>query len=303
MTSSDEHLEQSLDEYNRKVGELENNDDKEALVDALAYRSTILMLLESYVSSITDVDDALEICKELESEGKEIDPGIKIKLYENRGQLCFDTNEEQMVADYVEITKLLDKVGDSAKHYGRREMIIMCLDCAADLVDKERFPAALPFAEKAIMIIGNGKTTFEMNMAVEAFNIIGQVKKESNDYNVAIVNFENVVSLCKKLGRDLDDRMEFAFAYINLGDIYEENKVMEKMIENHENAIRILEAMNDDRELDDTKILVDLHQGLAAVLMDSGEVEKAEKHLMAAMKLGLPNMKHAMDNLGMTDNH
>jgi len=158
----------------------------------------------------------------------------------------------------------------------------------------------VPFADKALKVIGDGKEEWELNYAAEALNIIGQASKEDGDCVSAKVNFLRAIDICTELENNLDDRMELAFAYVNLGDMAQDERNIPDMIKYHEGAVKVLTAMNDDGKLDDVKILTDLHQGLAAILMDSGEVERAEKHLIAAMALGLPEMKETMDNLGIS---
>lgn len=299
MTTSDEHLERSLEEYNGIIAKLENGDSKEELLDALTYRSTILMLLESFTSSITDAEEALELCDEIEAEGKKVDPGIKIKLHENRGQLCYDTDLNQMASDYREIVKLLGEFGESTKHYQYRETVVMCLDCASDLVDKEMHDAAMPFVQKAEKVISGKEDVWSKNRGVETYNLKGQIFKERKEYDEARGCFEESIAISNTLGHDLEDEMELAFSHINIGDMSQTKGDIDDMIVQHEKAISILTRMNDKGKLDDVKILVDLHQGVATELMDRGKVDQSEKHLMAAMKLGMPAINETMKNLGL----
>ena len=65
----------------------------------------------------------------------------------------------------------------------------------------------------------------------------------------------------------------------------------------HEKAASILETMFFNGRLDDTSLLVDIHQGIASSMMSCGRIEEAEKHLIRAINLGIPGMREAMEKL------
>ena len=69
MRTSDEHLEEALTEYNDKVNRLETEGSADELLEALVNRSTILMLMDSRVSSLDDLEEAMEIMEEMEEDG------------------------------------------------------------------------------------------------------------------------------------------------------------------------------------------------------------------------------------------
>ena len=72
---------------------------------------------------------------------------------------------------------------------------------------------------------------------------------------------------------------------------------LEKMWNDHESALVILEELNNRNRLSDPELLIKLHQSLASSMMESGEIERAEKHLMRAINLGVPGMKDAIDEM------
>ena len=65
MRTSDTHLEEALQEYNDKVNALEAEGGTEELLEALVNRSTVLMLMGSYVSSLDDLEEAMDIMDEM----------------------------------------------------------------------------------------------------------------------------------------------------------------------------------------------------------------------------------------------
>ncbi len=295
MRASDEHLEQALREYNDKVSELEISGTKEELLEALVNRSTILMLLGSYTSSMTDVEEAIELSEEMDH----VDVGTFVKMYENRGQMLFDEDEEMMLSDYTKIISRLDEIHGDIRHYGWKDLIMMCDGCAEDLIDLGFFESSVPFTTKAMELIGSNTDNWSTNRKMETLNLIGQADSGMGlDDNAADAYSESIA-----YGRRLyeisriDDPMELVFSYIYRGDIMESRKEMEAMWDDHEHALEILEDLNSNNRLDDPDLLIKLHQSLASSMMESGRIERAEKHLMRAINLGVPGMKDAMNEM------
>ena len=48
----------------------------------------------------------------------------------------------------------------------------------------------------------------------------------------------------------------------------------------------------------DRDLLLDMHRTLSRLLMESGNIERAEGHLMKAMKLEMPNVDVAINKIG-----
>ncbi len=295
MRASDEHLEQALREYNDKVSELEISGTKEELLEALVNRSTILMLLGSYTSSMTDVEEAIELSEEMD----DIDVGTFVKMYENRGQMLFDEDEEMMLSDYTKIISRLDEIHGDVRHYGWKDLIMMCDGCAEDLIDLGFFESSVPFTTKAMELIGNNTDNWSTNRKLETLNLIGQADSGMGLDDNAADAYSESIAYGKRLYEisRIDDPMELVFSYIYRGDIMESKKDVEAMWRDHECALEILEDLNSNNRLGDTDLLVKLHQSLASSMMDSGRIERAEKHLMRAINLGVPGMKDAMDEM------
>ena len=295
MRASDEHLEQALREYNDKVSELEISGTKEELLEALVNRSTILMLLGSYTSSMTDVEEAIELSEEMD----DIDVGTFVKMYENRGQMLFDENEKMMLSDYTKIISRLDEIHGDVRHYGWKDLIMMCDGCAEDLIDLGFFESSVPFTTKAMELIGSNTDNWSTNRKLETLNLIGQADSGMGLDDNAADAYSESIAYGKRLYEisRIDDPMELVFSYIYRGDIMESKKDVEAMWRDHECALEILEELNSNNRLGDTDLLVKLHQSLASSMMDSGRIERAEKHLMRAINLGVPGMKDAMDEM------
>lgn len=295
MRASDEHLEQALREYNDKVSELEISGTKEELLEALVNRSTILMLLGSYTSSMTDVEEAIELSEEMDH----IDIGTFVKMYENRGQMLFEENEEMLLSDYTKIISRLDEIHGDIRHYGWKDLIMMCDGCAEDLIDLGFFESSVPFTTKAMELIGNNTDNWSTNRKIETLNLIGQADSGMGLDDNAADAYSESIAYGKRLYEisRIDDPMELVFSYIYRGDIMESRKDMESMWNDHECALEILEELNSNNRLGDIDLLIKLHQSLASSMMDSGRIERAEKHLMRAINLGVPGMKDAIDEL------
>lgn len=304
MSLSDEHLENALAEYNDKVDALEKNGDTEELFEALVNRSTILMLMEYYTSCMTDVEDALEIAEEMRKEGKEPDTGSMVKLYENRGQLSYGEHDEVMISDYSKIVRELNNLNENSRHYSKKGILEMCIGCAGDLVDGGYFENSIPFIDHALKMLAGEYDNWSVNCRIELLNLLGQTRNNMGMKDEALEAFTECIITAEPLYRRklLTDDMEFVLALVYRGDIEEAKGDKDSMISDHEAAAEILDQLHEENKVEDVEMLVGLHQSLASALIERGDMEKAEKHLIRVVKLGLPGMKDAMDELGMTNN-
>ena len=295
MRASDEHLEQALKEYNDKISALEVNGTDDELLEALVNRSTILMLLGSYTSSMTDAEEAIELSKGM----KDVDIGTFVKMYENRGQMIFDDNEEMMVSDYSMIISRLDEIHGEIRHYDWKSLIMMCQGCAEDLIDCDRFEMSVPFTQKALELMKDASDIWSMNRKMEIQNLIGQADTGMGLDDNAIDAYSESILIGEQLydTSRIEDPIQLVFAYVYRGDIMEAEHEVEKMWNDQESALVILEELNNRNRLSDPDLLIKLHQSLASSMMESGEIERAEKHLMRAINLGVPGMKDAIDEM------
>ncbi len=300
MRRSDEHLERALEEYNQKISELESNgSSREEMLEALVNRSTVLLMLESYTSSMEDSEDAIELSKLMESKGEPVNVGTYMKMYENHGQLLYDSDNDGMAEDYAKIVSKLDRTDGDIRHYDKRSLIVMCIDCAEDLIDVDKEENAIPFLQKAIEFIGGDLDKWSRNHKVHILNLLAEVGHSLGQDDGSLSNLEECIRLAGELmfSSSIDDPNELVNAYILRGDILESMGKLEGMWESHEAAAEILEKMYLEHKLDDVQLLINLHQGIATSMMNAGKIELAEKHLMRSINLGIPGMKEAMKEL------
>ncbi len=284
-----------MKEYNDKISALEVNGTDDELLEALVNRSTILMLLGSYTASMTDAEEAIELSKGM----KDVDIGTFVKMYENRGQMIFDDNEEMMVSDYSMIISRLDEIHGEIRHYDWKDLIMMCQGCAEDLIDCDRFEMSVPFTQKALELMKDASDIWSMNRKMEIQNLIGQADTGMGLDDNAIDAYSESILIGEQLydTSRIEDPIQLVFAYVYRGDIMEAKHELEKMWNDHESALVILEELNNRNRLSDPDLLIKLHQSLASSMMESGEIERAEKHLMRAINLGVPGMKDAIDEM------
>ena len=167
MRTSDEHLEEALTEYNDKVNRLETEGSADELLEALVNRSTILMLMDSRVSSLDDLEEAMEIMEEMAEGGKVPNVGTFVKVYENHGHLCCEDDAEMMLDDYMRIIPKLSLLNATTRHYDRRSLVNMSLECAKELIDADYGEHALPFLEKGLLFLGSATDDWTLNRRAE----------------------------------------------------------------------------------------------------------------------------------------
>ena len=300
MRRSDEHLEQALEEYNQKIAELESrNCSKEEMLEALVNRSSVLLMLELFTSSMEDSEDAIELADSMEKDGQEIDIGTYIKMYENHGQLLYESDNDAMASDYRKIISKLGQVHGEMRHYDRRGAIMMCIDCAEDLLDVGMDEDSLPFLHKSLELIGGDLDKWSRNRRVHILNLMAEAENSLGLKDGALIHLDECIRYASELmlSSTLDDVNELVNAYVLKGDILESKDDPEGMWDAHEAASDILEKLYVENRLDDVQLLINLHQGIATSMMNSGKIELAEKHLMRSINLGIPGMKEAMREL------
>ena len=75
MRKSERHLEEMLEEYNEKVNEYDGTGTYEQRLEAYLVRGTILSMLDSYVSALTDFDEAVDLIGLMEAADEKVDTG------------------------------------------------------------------------------------------------------------------------------------------------------------------------------------------------------------------------------------
>ena len=60
----------------------------------------------------------------------------------------------------------------------------------------------------------------------------------------------------------------------------------------------MLDQLETEGRTFDRELLLDMHRTLGRLLMQAGNIERAEKHLMKAMRMEMPNVDVAIHNIG-----
>ena len=302
MMRSDKHLEEALAEYNDKVNHLEKEGTAEELLEALVNRSTVLMLMGSYVSSITDLEDAMDIIQEMEYEGKKPNVGTFVKVYENHGHMCYEEDIDMMLDDFQRIIPKLSLLNATTRHYDRKSLINMSLECAKELIDADFAESSLPFLEKGLIFLGSMTDDWTLNRRAEMYSLMGEAHHDMGVYDDALSDFDRSLGIASELylTNRLDDDMmvSFVYSFVLKGDIEDRNGDKEKSIADYESAADVLDQLENEGRNFDHELMLDMHRTLSRLLMEAGDVERAEIHLVKAMKMEVPNMDIAIKNLG-----
>lgn len=286
MPTADEHLRTVLEEYNDTVADLEDEGDVSDLIDAYINRGMILSMMESYVSALTDFDDAIELMEELEAEGGEADAGSWVRAFVSRGGLQGKEEVDAMVRDYAMAASRLKLVGPGSRHLKEWEIPEICDDCACDLIDAGMHADALPFTRKALSCLSGKDDIRSRNDYLRACNLEAEAQAEGDPFESERFT-RRAVSTGEALLEEggLDDREELVFAHVALGSICENRGDYSEAVSENERAIEILEDMRTKGMLDNDDLLCSMHGHVAEILMDRGESEDAERHLLRQVYL------------------
>ena len=302
MRTSDTHLEEALEEYNDRVNELEQNGSPEEYLEALVNRSTVLMLMGSYVSSMTDLEDAMELMEEMQQNGRFPNVGTYVKVYENHGHICCEDDAEMMLDDYLRIIPKLSAMNATTRHYDRKSLVNMCLECAKELIDADYAEHSLPFLEKGMIFLGSANDDWTLNRRAEMYSLMGEAHHDMGVYEEALKEFSKSIDIASELylANRLDEDMtvSFVYSFVLKGDIEDKSGDRESSINDYESAADVLDQLESEGRTFDRELLLDMHRTLSRLLMEAGNVERAEIHLMRAMRMEIPNVDIAMQNIG-----
>lgn len=285
LLSAEDHLESVLEEYNQKIDTLENGGatEIEELLEAYVNRGSVLAVMEHYIASVSDFEEASNLMDDLELLGRKADAGTYVKTYVSIGRM---SDEEGMAEAYDKASSRLKELRPTSRHYDMEHMIDMCLSCASDLADADMGDKAMPYIKKVVQTLSSSDDSWGMNRMVEAYNLLGQIK-QLDDRDESITAFEAAAEISERLyaDKELDDPLEMALSYVSLGDIYEELEMHKQSIRYHERAAEVLEEMYSEGKLGDTELLISLHQGLSTNLFMIGSDKDAELHLLRAAEI------------------
>jgi tetratricopeptide (TPR) repeat protein len=286
--SFDEHLEVMLQDCNDRVNYLEESGgSEEEMLDALVNRGSVLSMMEYYTSALSDFNDAVDIILQMESEGKQVDPGTFVRVYLSRGELYGDSG--QTAEDYAAASTRLGEVEDGTKFYDRKKIIRACLDCCEDLLDSGHPGGTPPFIDKLYEMLAGREDDWSKNRYLEMLNISAQSMKDMGMDDEAMEYFSGAIEAgLSLLGRNtLEDLMSLTFAFVVRGDIEQKKGLIDPYLLDRKTAISLLEELMSMNKLDDTSLLIRLHQDLASTYLTLNMVKEAEEHLMREVMLNM----------------
>lgn len=298
--SVDDHLESALAEYNDRISRLESDGVSDELIEACINRGVILYMMESFIAARGDLDDAIGWIEDLEDEGAHVDAGLFIRAYEYRGLICRGSDNTQFAADFRRIASRLDELDQRTRYFSFKDVVDLCLNCANDLIGESKWPDAIPFCEKAIDILGSRTGIWEDNCRAEAHSIAAEAAEKTGKREEALRHICRSIDIGEFLYRngDLEDMCQLALDHVCRGDMGSDSGDDDGFIDDYVRASQILENMLEKGMPCDSKVLVDVYQGIASTLVKNGRLAESEVYLLKAMKHGMPEIGDAIRDLG-----
>ena len=288
--SFDEHLETALGEYNERISMLESGEGTpEELLDALLNRSRILSMMEHNISAISDLDDAIEIIEELETDGKRVDVGTFVKAHVSRGELVCSDDPSMMAEDYSMAATRLSELTPESRYFDEKKLIMTCIYCCEDLVDSGYPGDITPYIERLLSLLHKKTDDWSRNRYLETLNLQGQALMDMSFPDPAAECFNKAVDIGYDLKEKeaLEDTMSLVFPLVSRGDIEQQKGLLDQYFADRRISITLLEEMMEMNQLDDIQVLVKLHQDVAHTYLTLNKVKEAEEHLMREVMLNM----------------
>ncbi len=288
MDVSDIHLEKALDEYNSTVNMLESKGPSPELTDAYVNRGCILYMMGYYTSAMDDLSTAAEMIDSLEFDGSRVDPGTYVKAHATMGAILFEQNSNVSEEYELAISRLRDLRTDS-RHFDRAGIVRMCIESAENLLDVESPEQAQAFVEKGISILGGSDDRWSGNRLLELHTLLGECRLAMEDNEGAIEEYSEAIEIGTALvdSSQIEDMEELVVPIITRAHCEMDLGLEDMYLSDLQLAIDLLEEMLKINKLDDSNILVKMHQEAASALMSRGKVQEAEKHLLRAVTMGV----------------
>ena len=298
--SSEDRLEEALSAYNTKISNLERLGDSDELLEAYINRGTVLMMMEFFTAAESDFEEAVESILIRERRGIPVDLGLFIRAYENRGQLSCDVDNPRMLEDYKRIIERLPELRNGTRYFTTKDIVIMCINCAEDLLDCQYGEYAIPFLDKALEVLKGKHDAWAENRFMDVCGIKAEALKTMRRFDESIGMYDDAIKVGERLlyEGNIDDPYLLTLCYMYRGDVYDALRDDENALKDHIDACGSLEEMVNNGASENKKLLTDLCQDIASRLMDMGRIEQAEKYLLKGMRYGLPEMEEAIGALG-----
>lgn len=298
--SSEDRLEEALSAYNTRIANLERFDDSDELLEAYINRGTVLMMMEFYTAAESDFDEAVETITIRERKGIPVDLGLFIRAFENRGQLSCDVDNPRMLSDYKRIIERLPELRNCTRYFTVKDIVIMCINCAEDLLDCRYADDSIPFLDKALETLNGKHDVWAENRYMDACGIKAEALKSLRRFEESIEYYDKAIKVGERLlyEGNIEDPYLLTLCYMYRGDVYDSLRDDERALRDHIDACGSLEEMINNGASDNKQMLVELCQDIASRLMDMGRIEQSEKYLLKSMRYGLPEMDDAIGALG-----
>ncbi len=300
MMSSEDRLEEALSAYNTRIANLERLGDSDELLEAYINRGTVLMMMEFYTAAESDFEEAVESIQIRERKGIPVDLGLFIRAYENRGQLSCDVDNARMLEDYRRIIGRLPELRNGTRYFTTKDIVIMCINCAEDLLDCNYAADALPFLDKAAESIRGKHDTWAENRYMDVCGIKAEALKSLRRFDESVVQYDEAIKLGERLlyEGNIDDPYLLTLCYMYRGDVHDALRDDERALRDHIDACNSLEEMVNDGTSNNKKLLSELCQDIASRLMDMGRVEQSETYILKSMRYNLQDVE---DDVGPLD--
>ena len=295
------YLERALNECNESVNALEGKGASPDLIEAYVNRGCVLYMMGYYTSAMEDLTSASVMMDRLESEGIGTDAGTYVKAHATMGAILFEQNSDAS-EEYADALSRLNELNDGSKHFDRAGIIRMCVESAENLLDCECPEDAARFVEKGLSIVGQSQDRWSRNRVMGLNTLLGECLLAEGDLRGAMDRYSTAIEVGTLLVDDnmIEDMEDLVVPIISRSQCESDLGLDQMYISDLELAIGLLEEMAKINKLEDTDVLVHMHQDAASALMSMGKVQEAEKHLLRAVSMGVHGAKDYMDsqNLG-----
>ena len=207
---------------------------------------------------------------------------------------------KDMLDDYRVAASVLKDLKEGSKYYDREGIVTMCVNCAGDLIEFDFTEDSEPFTRKGLELVVGKDDRFSRNAYVKLNNLSGQACMNEENNKTALKYFDEAVRVARELDSTggLEDQMDMVYAYVSRGDVEEFLGMTDKLLEDRESAISILEDMKYRGALDDDELLSNLHGETAQIYMKAGKIKEAEKHLLKQVSYNLSGSTEYLNENG-----
>ncbi len=293
MAASDRHLELALEEYNDKVNILEDGEPSSDLLDAYINRGSILMMMEYYTASESDYTDAIELMPYLSSRGITIDVGTVVKAHVSRGELLIEKSTEEAVEDYAVVSDNLGNLVDGSRYFDNKNIVLMCIAIAEDLLDYSYPDMVQPFVDKAMSLLITKDDLWSRNRFLEVLNINAQSFDDREMEQEALSAYGEAFDVGQSLLEkgELEDIMSIIFPLASKADLELKLDMKELYVSDRNGSIVLVEQAMKAGKIDDIELLKAMHREIANVYFSMNKMKEAEEHLMKEVVLNVDGAK------------